>query len=158
LEVGISGALDMQLETTRFGNVEIDDNRVITFPSGMLGFSSYTKFVLLQPDEQGVFFWLQSTETPDLAFVVTDPALWIPDYKANIRREQMEDLGLTEIGDAQVLVVVNKREDVLSANLQGPLVVNVTGRAGMQLVLADKKWSTRYELLRVAEAPEAISA
>jgi flagellar assembly factor FliW len=70
----------------------------------------------------------------------------------------MEDLGLTEIGDAQVLVVVNKREDVLSANLQGPLVVNVTGRAGMQLVLADKKWSTRYELLRVAEAPEAISA
>ena len=96
----------MQLETTRFGSVEIDDNRVINFPSGMLGFSSYTKFVLLQPDEQGVFFWLQSTETPDLAFVVTDPALWIPDYKANIRREQMEDLGLTEIGDAQVLCML----------------------------------------------------
>lgn len=148
----------MQLETTRFGSVEIDDARVINFPSGMLGFSSYTSFVLLQPDEQGVFFWLQSTETPDLAFVVTDPALWIPDYKANIRREQMEDLGMTEIGDAQVLVVVNKREDVLSANLQGPLVVNVNGRTGMQLVLADKKWSTRYELLRVAEAPAAISA
>ncbi|RPG20348.1 MAG: flagellar assembly protein FliW [Phycisphaera sp. TMED9] len=148
----------MQLETTRFGNVEIDDDRVIKFPSGMLGFSSYTDFVLLQPDEQGVFFWLQSTETPDLAFVVTDPALWIPDYKANIRREQMEDLGMAEIGDAQVLVVVNKREDVLSANLQGPLVVNVTGRTGMQLVLADKKWSTRYELLRVAETPAAISA
>ncbi|MDG2021939.1 MAG: flagellar assembly protein FliW [Phycisphaerales bacterium] len=148
----------MQLETTRFGNVEIDDDRVIKFPSGMLGFSSYTDFVLLQPDEQGVFFWLQSTETPDLAFVVTDPALWIPDYKANIRREQMEDLGMTEIGDAQVLVVVNKREDVLSANLQGPLVVNVTGRTGMQLVLADKKWSTRFELLRVAETPAAISA
>ena len=148
----------MQLETTRFGNVEIDDDRLIKFPSGMLGFSSYTDFVLLQPDEQGVFFWLQSTETPDLAFVVTDPALWIPDYKANIRREQMEDLGMAEIGDAQVLVVVNKREDVLSANLQGPLVVNVTGRTGMQLVLADKKWSTRYELLRVAETPAAISA
>jgi flagellar assembly factor FliW len=158
LEVGISGALDMQLETTRFGSVEIDDARVINFPSGMLGFSSYTSFVLLQPDEQGVFFWLQSTETPDLAFVVTDPALWIPDYKANIRREQMEDLGMTEIGDAQVLVVVNKREDVLSANLQGPLVVNVNGCTGMQLVLAYKKWSTRYELLRVAEAPVAISA
>ena len=148
----------MQLETTRFGNVEIDEDRVITFPSGLLGFSSYTDFVLLQPDEQGVFFWLQSTETPDLAFVVTDPALWVPDYKANIRREQMEDLGMNEIADAQVLVVVNKRDDLLSANLQGPLVVNVDGKADMQLVLADKKWSTRHELLRVTEPAKAASA
>ena len=148
----------MQLETTRFGNVEIDEDRVITFPSGLLGFSSYTDFVLLQPDEQGVFFWLQSTETPDLAFVVTDPALWVPDYKANIRREQMEDLGMNEIADAQVLVVVNKRDDLLSANLQGPLVVNVDGKARMQLVLADKKWSTRHELLRVTEPAKAASA
>ena len=56
----------MNLETTRFGNVEIDDDRVITFPSGLLGFSSYDSFVLLQPDEQGVFFWLQSGDQLDL--------------------------------------------------------------------------------------------
>ena len=120
----------MNLETTRFGNVEIEDDRVITFPSGMLGFSSYSKFVLLQPDEQGVFFWLQSTEAPDLAFVVTDPALWIPDYQANIRKDQMEELGMSELAEAQVLVIVNKRDDVITSNLQGPLVVNVQGRTG----------------------------
>ena len=61
----------MNLETTRFGTVEIADDRVITFPTGLLGFSSYTSFVLLQPDEQGVFFWLQSSEAPEVAFVVT---------------------------------------------------------------------------------------
>ena len=149
----------MNLETTRFGNVEIEDDRVITFPSGMLGFSSYSKFVLLQPDEQGVFFWLQSTEAPDLAFVVTDPALWIPDYQANIRKDQMEELGMSELAEAQVLVIVNKRDDVITSNLQGPLVVNVQGRTGMQLVLADKRWSTRHELLRVSEpASRAASA
>ncbi len=149
----------MNLETTRFGNVEIDDDRVITFPSGMLGFSSYSKFVLLQPDEQGVFFWLQSTEAPDLAFVVTDPALWIPDYQANIRKDQMEELGMSELAEAQVLVIVNKRDDVITSNLQGPLVVNVQGRTGMQLVLADKRWSTRHELLKIADAtPKAVSA
>ena len=141
----------MNLETTRFGNVEIDDDRVINFSSGLLGFSSYSKFVLLQPDEQGVFFWLQSTEAPDLAFVVTDPALWITDYQANIRKDQMEELGMNELADAQVLVIVNKRDDSITSNLQGPLVINVEGRIGMQLVLADKRWSTRHELLQVGE-------
>ena len=141
----------MNLETTRFGNVEIDDDRVINFSSGLLGFSSYSKFVLLQPDEQGVFFWLQSTEAPDLAFVVTDPALWITDYQANIRKDQMEELGMNELADAQVLVIVNKRDDSITSNLQGPLVINIQGRIGMQLVLADKRWSTRHELLQVGE-------
>ena len=141
----------MNLETTRFGTVEIEENRVITFPTGLLGFSSYTEFVLLQPDEQGVFFWLQSTEAPDLAFVVTDPSLWLPDFQANIRKDQMEELGMNELADAQVLVIVNKRDDSITSNLQGPLVINVQGRIGMQLVLADKRWSTRHELLQVAE-------
>jgi flagellar assembly factor FliW len=149
----------MNLETTRFGTVEIADDRVITFPTGLLGFSSYTSFVLLQPDEQGVFFWLQSTEAPDLAFVVTDPALWVPDFQANIRKDQMEELGMAKLEDAQVLVIVNKRDDLLTANLQGPLVVNVDGRTGMQLVLAEKRWNTRHELLRVGEpAAKAASA
>jgi flagellar assembly factor FliW len=98
---------------------------------------------------------LQSTESPDLAFVVTDPALWIADFQANIRKEQMEELGMTETTDAQVLVIVNKRDQSLTANLQGPLVVNPTNRRAMQLVLAEKKWSTRHELVKLAEAVTA---
>ena len=66
-----------------------------------------------------MFYWLQSVESPDLAFVVTDPSLWTPEYKANIRREQMDELSLGEIGDAQVLAIVNKRDDKLTLNLQG---------------------------------------
>ena len=145
----------MLIQTTRFGPVEIDESRTLEFPAGLLGFSNFKKFALLQPDENGVFFWLQSTESADLAFVVTDPALWLPDYQANIRKEQMEDLGLSEISDAQVLVIVNKREQSLTANLQGPLVVNSANRRAMQLVLAEKKWSTRHELVKLAEAAAA---
>lgn len=148
----------MKLETTRFGDVEIEKDRVVTFPSGLLGFSSFTKFVLLQPDEQGVFFWLQSVETPDLAFVVTDPAMWVADYRANIRKEQMQEMVLNDIEDAQVFVIVNKRDDVLSANLQGPLVINVEKCLAMQLVLADKRWTTRHELIRVGESSAAATA
>ncbi len=141
----------MLIETTRFGPVDVDESRLIEIPAGLLGFSSFKTFSLLQPDENGVFFWLQSVETPDLAFVVTDPALWVPDYQATIRKEQMEELGLTETGDAQVLVIVNKREHSLTANLQGPIVINAANRRAMQLVLAEKKWSTRHELVKLGE-------
>ena len=148
----------MLIQTTRFGPVDIDDSRTIEFPAGLLGFSSYKKFALLQPDDNGVFFWLQSTESADLAFVVTDPALWLPDYQANIRKEQMEELGLREVAEAQVLVIVNKREQSLTANLQGPLVMNPANRRAMQLVLAEKKWSTRHELVKLAEAAAVKTA
>jgi flagellar assembly factor FliW len=145
----------MQIQTTRFGAVDIDESRTIEFPAGLLGFSSYRKFALLQPDDNGVFFWLQSTESADLAFVVTDPALWIPDFQVNIRKEQMDELGLREVSEAQVLVIVNKREQSLTANLQGPLVINSANRSAMQLVLAEKKWSTRHELVKLGEAAAA---
>jgi len=145
----------MLIQTTRFGPVDIDESRTLEFPAGLLGFSNFKKFALLQPDENGVFFWLQSTESADLAFVVTDPALWLPDYQANIRKEQMEELGLRDIADAQVLVIVNKREQSLTANLQGPLVVNSANSTAMQLVLAEKKWSTRHELVRLSEGVAA---
>lgn len=148
----------MLIQTSRFGPVDIDDSRIIEFPAGLLGFSSYRRFALLQPDDNGVFFWLQSTESADLAFVVTDPALWIPDFQANIRKEQMDELGMTETSDAQVLVIVNKREQSLTANLQGPLVINSANRTAMQLVLAEKKWSTRHELVQLGEAAAAKTA
>ena len=64
----------MKVQTTRFGSVEVDDSRILEFTNGLLGFSSYTQYALLQPDDDGLFFWLQSTEAPELAFVVTDPA------------------------------------------------------------------------------------
>ncbi len=149
----------VHIETTRFGTVEVDDSRIISFPSGLLGFSSYRRFVLLQPDDDGVFYWLQCVEAADLAFVVTDPSLWVPDYKANIRREQMEELGMTEIDDAQVLAIVNKRDETLTLNLQGPVVINIGNCTAMQLVLADKRWSTRQEIVRLeVPATRAVSA
>ena len=65
----------MNVHTTRFGTVDLDEKRIITFPAGLLGFSSFKSFALLQPDDEGVFFWLQSLDSPELAFVVTDPTL-----------------------------------------------------------------------------------
>ncbi len=148
----------MNVQTTRFGPVEVDDNRAITFPAGLLGFASYRHYVLLQPDDEGVFFWLQSVDAPELAFVVSDPGLWVPQYQATIRREQMADLELDSLDDAQVFVIVNKYDQTLTANLQGPLVVNVKSRTAMQLVLAEKRWTTRHEIVQLGRKLQAVSA
>ncbi|MFN7020505.1 MAG: flagellar assembly protein FliW [Phycisphaerales bacterium] len=137
----------MQVRTTRFGNVEIADDRVITFPKGLLGFSECRRFCLLEPQEDSAFFWLQSLDDPNLAFVVTDPSLFVPEYSVPIRTEQMGDLGLARLEDAQVFVIVNKVDNTLTGNLQGPVVVNTLTRTGEQFVLAEKRWTTRHTLI-----------
>lgn len=158
---GVSAALlerTMDVRTTRFGVIEIAEDRVITFPRGLLGFPDRRRFCLLEPGEDACFFWLQSLDDPALAFVVTDPALFIKDYSVPIRPEQMTDLGLSKLEDAQVFVIVNKVNEHLTGNLQGPLVINTLLRQGEQLVLAEKRWTTRHPLVRVAQGEQAVRA
>ena len=148
----------MQIETTRFGPVEIDGDRRIDVPAGLLGFARFSRFALLQPDDRGVFFWLQSADSPDLAFVVTDPALWVPGYSVPLRAEQAQEIGLVNPADAQHFVIVNRRDRSLTANLQGPLVINAAARRGLQVVLADRRWSTRHELVQMEAATRGMAA
>lgn len=148
----------MEVRTTRFGDIEIAEDRVITFPKGLLGFSTFTRFCLLQPNDDAAFFWLQCVDEATLAFVVTDPSLFFPDYSAPIRPEQMDELGLKALEDAQVFVIVNKVTESLTANLQGPLVINTATRTGEQLVLADKRWTTRHHVMTVGRRAQAVPA
>jgi len=148
----------MDVNTTRFGVVDVDDTRLITFPAGLLGFTAYKTYALLQPDANGAFLWLQSVESPELAFVVTDPTLWVQGYEVPIRREQMQEIGLESLEDAQIFVIVNRYGLSLTVNVQGPLVVNAAGRRGMQVVLAEKRWTTRHEIVQVETPVQAASA
>lgn len=148
----------MEVQTTRFGTVEIAEDRVLTFPKGLLGFDRFTRYCLLQPNDDACFFWLQCLDDPGLAFVVTDPSQFFPDYSVPVRDEQMQSLRLKTIEESQVFVIVNKVGNTLTGNLQGPLVVNVSERVGEQFVLAEKKWTTRHELLSLQKPVQAASA
>ncbi|MFW6335533.1 MAG: flagellar assembly protein FliW [Phycisphaeraceae bacterium] len=142
----------MQIDTTRFGPQEVDETRIITFPKGILGFASFQRYVLMEAGEESYFWWLQSVDAPDLAFVVTDPSLFVPTYKVPLRADQMAELGMGSIDDAQVFVIVNKREQLLTGNLQGPLVVHVRDRIAEQLVLSDRRFTTRVPLIELNQA------
>lgn len=149
----------MDVRTTRFGVINIAEDRVITFPKGLLGFGEYKRYCLLEPTGDACFFWLQSLDDPDLAFVVTDPMLFVPEYSVPIRPEQMTDLRMERLEDAQVLTIVNKIDQTLTGNLQGPLVINTLNKTGEQMVLAEKRWTTRHVLMNIAKPqPQALSA
>jgi flagellar assembly factor FliW len=149
----------MEIETTRFGRLTVDDDRVMTFPRGLLGFPSFTRFALIQTGSENYFFWLQSVDEPNLAFVVTDPTIFFKDYDVPLREEVQSELQLDDPGYMQVFVICNKVDEWLTGNLLGPLVVNAQNRLASQVVLTEKKWTTRQPLLRLqSEIPLAKSA
>ena len=139
----------MLISTSRFGQLEVDPERFIVFEEGILGFPKQKEYALIQTGPDSGFYWLQSVCTRDLAFVVCDPRLFMTDYQIPVKLEELECVDLTDPGNAQVFVIVNKVGDLLTGNLQGPLVVNVLNRKARQLVLSDKRFSTRHPLMRI---------
>jgi flagellar assembly factor FliW len=149
----------MEIESTRFGRLSVDEERVITFPGGLLGFPEHTQFALIQTGEENYFFWLQSADDPNLAFVVTDPSIFFKDYDVPLREEMQQDLKLEDPQFVQVFVICNKVGEWLTGNLLGPLVVNAQNRLAQQVVLTEKKWTTRQPLIKLqSEVPLAKSA
>ncbi len=139
----------MIVQTSRFGAVDVDQERIITFGRGILGFPKYKRYVLIQPEPESTFYWLQSIETAELAFVITDPLLFVPDYQVPLREETRQDIGLADLSEASVLVIVNKVGDMLTANMQGPLVIHATTRAAAQVVISERKYQTRHPILQL---------
>ena len=149
----------MEIQTSRFGTLVVEDDRVMTFPNGLLGFPNRSRFALIQTGSENYFFWLQSVDDANLAFVVTDPVIFFKDYEVPMREETLGDLEFSDLKFAQVFVICNKIGDWLTGNLLGPIIVNSESRIAQQVVLTEKKWTTRQPLLRLAsEEPLAKSA
>ena len=140
----------MDIQTTRFGLISVDDDRIMTLPRGLLGFPSHTRFALIQTGEENYFFWLQSVDEPALAFVVTDPTIFFKDYDVPLREETAAEIELEDPAAAQVFVICNKVDEWLTGNLLGPILVNAQNRLGTQVVLTEKKWTTRQPLMKLA--------
>jgi flagellar assembly factor FliW len=149
----------MEIQTTRFGQLTVEDERIMSLPSGLLGFPNQNRFALIQTGTENYFFWLQSVDDPNLAFVVTDPTIFFKDYDVPVREETQQELKVTDPSFLQVFVICNKVGEWLTGNLLGPIVVNAENRLAQQVVLTEKKWTTRQPLLRLAtDVPLAKSA
>lgn len=140
----------MKVKTSRFGEIEIPDSTLITFPDGMIGFPENKNFVIFDCGEDGVFKWLQSCERPELAFVICDAHLVLADYKIVLGHKETETLGLSNPDDAAVvlIVIIPKNPMDATANLLGPIVMNSATRIGMQLVLVNPAYSTKHRIFK----------
>jgi flagellar assembly factor FliW len=136
----------MVVETTRFGQLEVDPCRTITLQRGLIGFPPNQHFILIEHTNGGPFQWLQSLDDPLLAFVVVDPMLYFPDYNVEISDEDAAGLDIRSAQDAQVLttVTIQPAAAQVTANLLGPIVIGVNSRKGAQVVLNGEQYSTRH--------------
>ena len=139
----------MMIQTTRFGEIEVKEEQIYSFPSGILGFPDLNKFLIFAP-KPGPFQWLQSIEMGSLAFVVSDPSLFFPDYRVSVRPPELESIQLSDVKMGVVLVILTVGKGGVSditANLQGPLVFNSHSKLGKQLVLIDSGYTTKHPLV-----------
>ncbi len=136
----------MQLKTSRFGEVTADDSAVISFPEGIVGFPDVRRFVIFDGPEGTPFKWLQSTERPELAFVICDPALFKPDYQVSATRGDLAGLKLEKPEDAVICAILSIPADPwkMTANLLGPVVFNAEKKLGKQLVLSGPEYTTKH--------------
>lgn len=150
----------MKCQSTRFGTFEVNDDTLLVFPSGILGFPDWTKYVMLDHDTDAPFKWLQCVEEPQLAFVILDPAIFKPDFQITITTDALIEIQKQdndELSVVTILTIPSGDPSGVTANLRGPLVMNHRTRLCKQLVLAEDL-PTRYPLFAAAPAMPSQSS
>ncbi|UDY37198.1 flagellar assembly protein FliW [Dermatobacter hominis] len=133
----------MLVESERLGPIEVDEGSVIEVPAGLIGFPQLRRFALVAAEDTGVYSWLQSLDDPTVSFLAVVPAAVFPDYEPTIGDEDCIAIGLSDPADAQLLCLVTATDDGVTANLLGPVLLDVRTRLGRQVVLTDTTFTTR---------------
>jgi len=138
----------VKVVTKAYGLIDVDERQKIIFPQGLFGFENLTDYLLLDAERQP-FYWLQSIDMEQVAFVLLSPFLFRPDYELNISNEELAEIGINAPEKALVFSIVTIPPDgsPITANLQGPLVINRDTRTGKQAVLSDTRWKTKHDIM-----------
>lgn len=144
------GGSYVKINTTRFGELEVEKKDIITFNEGLLGFEKLKKFFIVDPGDQTLILWFQSTEDPATAFPIIEPKIFKPDYIVKLLPAELNSLNLESINEASVytILTIPKTVTEMSANLKAPIVINNKTKAARQIVLQDSKLEVRFEMYK----------
>jgi flagellar assembly factor FliW len=152
----------MQVQTTRFGTITINESDLIHFNEGLLGFSDLRKFVLLDDPHDEIFAWLQSCEKPSVAFPILEPELFAGDYKPTLTKNDLQSLHLDATSRQRLFAIITIPDDVtqMTANLKAPVVINVKTRTARQIVVQENDLPIKFPVFmelqkRVVQNPQA---
>ncbi|SEQ25222.1 flagellar assembly protein FliW [Piscibacillus halophilus] len=138
----------MKLSTLYLGEIELNDEEVLTFENGVPGFQDQKQFVLLELDGNPAFKVLQSVKQENLAFVVTNPFLIEAKYEFELDESVKKQLKIQNESDVQVwnIVTVQDPFEQSTINLKGPIVINIKENLAKQLLLSESDYSTKHPI------------
>lgn len=148
----------MKIETLQFGEIDIDEKNIINFNEGILGFEDYKKYIIIDnPDEEIPFKTLQCIDEPSLSFVIINPFIFKNDYEFTLSDNTIEKLKIENENEVAIFTIVVIPEEIskMTANLQGPLIINANEKLGKQIVLENKNYKTKHYIIEEMNNKEA---
>ncbi len=140
----------MKVNTSRFGELDVNPTDIVAFPEGLLGFENLKKYFVVDPGDSTLILWLQSTEDEKVAFPIIEPKIFKPDYIAKLLPADLNGLDLDSLQAAKLYSILTIPGNVteMSANLKAPVVINSSKKIGKQIVLQDSKLSVKHEMYK----------
>lgn len=156
----------MYAKTKNFGEINIDDDKIIVFENGIVGFPELREFALIYNEERGAgssIKWLQSMNNPDFALPVMDPLVVDVSYNPEVEDELLKPLGGLDLEDLLVLVTVTvpKQMKDISVNMKAPIVINAVTKKAVQIIVDGDEYKIKtpiYEVLQMKKAEGKVDA
>lgn len=147
----------MKIKTKPYGKIEVDEHQRIHFPEGIIGFEGIQNYFLLDSRE-GPFYWLQSEEYPELAFLIIDPRIFRTDYELEVNESDLDTLAPKSKDDLLDFAIVTVPEDhsKISANLMGPILINKRTRMAKQVVSKNDSYGVKHYILEEMKKKKAV--
>ncbi len=142
----------MKVNTSRFGVVDVADTDIMDFSDGLLGFENLKRFFIVDPADETLILWLQSAESPDVAFPILEPKLFKADYKVRLSANELRSLRIDDTNKKDILVycILTIPSDVstMTSNLKAPIVINTSSCLARQVVLQENEYSVKFAMYR----------
>ena len=140
----------MKINTARFGELEVNEKEIIHFKEGLFGFEDLKEYVIFQMEDDNPLVWMQAIEDGDLAFILIRPFEFRPTYSLKLSDKDVEDIELESPDDSDIFAIVVLPEDSskMTANLQGPIVINRVKKLGKQVISTNPKHKLKHYILQ----------
>lgn len=142
----------MKLQTRNFGEIDFNEQAIITFENGIPGFNELKKYILIEDQEENSpFSYLQSVEDGNISFILANPYTFKKDYRAEIKEEYVAALGGGSVEDFSIYVIVTLQESIETAtlNLLAPIILQAHTKKAKQVILEHSGYTTRHKLLEL---------
>lgn len=138
----------MKIETKFFGAREINEEDILTFNRGIPGFEERRRYIIMPYSDKSPFFVMQSVDQSNLAFILIGLEEVIPGYSFDISDDLASQIKLTAPEDAVVFAIVTIPGDLAKStvNLAAPVIINMKGKLGEQVIFNNSQYSLRHPL------------